>query len=29
MFFHEFREDIQVYSSAVKILKDHGYTEKI
>jgi hypothetical protein len=28
MFFPEFREDNQVYSSAVKILKDHGYTEK-
>lgn len=28
MFFPEFREDNQVYSSAVEILKDHGYTEK-
>lgn len=28
MFFPEFREDNQVYSSALEILKDHGYTEK-
>lgn len=28
MFFPEIREDEQVYSSALKILKDHDYTEK-
>ena len=28
MFFPEIRVDNQIYSLALEILKDHGYTEK-